>query len=145
MTKKILVLPGDGIGPEIVAEAVKVLDRLVADGLDVELMHGLVGGSAYDAKGHFGMTAMRLQGQGVTDFADNWVGFSTFLPGGGAEWSSAPTGKVYVVLEGEITVTTADGDTVLKKFDSCHIPPNTERSIVNNTNHIVQMLVFSPN
>ena len=52
MTKKILILPGDGIGPEIVAEAVKVLDRLVAGGLDVELEHGLIGGSAYDADGH---------------------------------------------------------------------------------------------
>ena len=56
---------------------------------------------AYDAKGHFGMTAMRLQGQGVTDLADYWVGFSTFLPGGGADTGAAPTGKVYVVLEGE--------------------------------------------
>lgn len=52
MTKKILVLPGDGIGPEIVAEAVKVLDRVRADGLDIVLEQGLVGGSAHDAKGH---------------------------------------------------------------------------------------------
>ncbi|UCE76437.1 MAG: 3-isopropylmalate dehydrogenase [Gammaproteobacteria bacterium] len=52
MTKKILVLPGDGIGPEIVAEALKVLNRLIATGLDVELEHGLVGGAAYDAEGH---------------------------------------------------------------------------------------------
>jgi 3-isopropylmalate dehydrogenase len=52
MTKKILVLPGDGIGPEIVAEAVKVLDRLIADGLEVTLEQGLVGGAAYDAAGH---------------------------------------------------------------------------------------------
>jgi len=51
MTKKILVLPGDGIGPEIVAEAVKVIDRLKADGLDVELEPGLVGGTAYDSTG----------------------------------------------------------------------------------------------
>ncbi len=43
--KKILILPGDGIGPEIVAEAVKLLDRLRAEGLDVELEQGLVGGS----------------------------------------------------------------------------------------------------
>jgi 3-isopropylmalate dehydrogenase len=50
--KNILVLPGDGIGPEIVAEAVKVLDCLKADGLAVELEQGLVGGSAYDAMGH---------------------------------------------------------------------------------------------
>ena len=52
MTNKILILPGDGIGPEIVGEALKVLEKLRADGLDVVLEHGLVGGSAYDAKGH---------------------------------------------------------------------------------------------
>jgi 3-isopropylmalate dehydrogenase len=52
MTKKILVLHGDGIGPEIVAEALKVLNRLMAAGLDVELEQGLVGGAAYDAEGH---------------------------------------------------------------------------------------------
>ena len=53
MTKKIAVLPGDGIGHEIVAEAVKVLEALRTDfGLKVEMEHGLVGGSAYDAKGH---------------------------------------------------------------------------------------------
>ena len=52
MTKKILVLPGDGIGPEIVAEAVKVLESLQANhGLEIELDHGLVGGAAYDAAG----------------------------------------------------------------------------------------------
>ncbi len=99
----------------------------------------------YDAKKHFGMTAMRLQGGGVSDLEDYWVGFSTFLPGGGAEKSSAPTAKVYVVLDGEITVTTAEGDTVLGKFDSCYLPPNTERSIENKTNNAVQMLVISPN
>ncbi len=53
MSKKILILPGDGIGPEIVAEAVKLIERLRADfGLNVELEHGLIGGSAYDAKRH---------------------------------------------------------------------------------------------
>lgn len=52
MSKKILVLPGDGIGPEIVAEAVKVLECLQRDfGLAVELERGLIGGAAYDAKG----------------------------------------------------------------------------------------------
>ncbi len=52
MSKKILVLPGDGIGPEIVAETVKVLAAL-RDGyrLDVELEQGLLGGAAYEAAG----------------------------------------------------------------------------------------------
>lgn len=99
----------------------------------------------YDAKNHFAMSAMRLQGEGVSDLQDYWVGFSTFLPGGGADLGSAPTGKVYVVLDGEITVTTAEGDSVLGKYDSCYLPPNTERSIINATNLPVQMLVISPN
>ncbi|MCH8504855.1 MAG: 3-isopropylmalate dehydrogenase [Ectothiorhodospiraceae bacterium] len=52
MSRKILVLPGDGIGPEIVGEAVKVLECLRRDhGLDVELEQGLIGGAAYDAAG----------------------------------------------------------------------------------------------
>jgi len=52
LTKKVLVLPGDGIGPEIVGEAVKLLKALQAQGaIAVELEHGLVGGAAYDAFG----------------------------------------------------------------------------------------------
>ncbi|MEE9309903.1 MAG: 3-isopropylmalate dehydrogenase [Cocleimonas sp.] len=53
MTQKVLVLPGDGIGKEIVAEAVKVIDALKADhGLDIELTYGDIGGAAYDVDGH---------------------------------------------------------------------------------------------
>lgn len=52
MTKKILVLPGDGIGPEIVTEAVKVLEVAKEKfNLDVELDNALVGGAAYDEFG----------------------------------------------------------------------------------------------
>ncbi len=51
MTQQILILPGDGIGPEITAEAVKVLTALQADGLDIEMTEDLVGGAAYDVHG----------------------------------------------------------------------------------------------
>ena len=52
MSKKILVLPGDGIGPEIMAQALKVLECLQRDfGLDVAIEHGLVGGASYEASG----------------------------------------------------------------------------------------------
>ena len=51
MSKKILVLAGDGIGPEIVAEAVKVIEALKKDGLDVSLEDGLIGGASTDAFG----------------------------------------------------------------------------------------------
>jgi 3-isopropylmalate dehydrogenase len=53
MSKKILILPGDGIGPEIVTEAVKVLAKLRdAHGLDITMDEALVGGAAIDATGH---------------------------------------------------------------------------------------------
>jgi len=49
---KILILPGDGIGKEIVAQAIKVIDSLNANhSLGMNLVHGLIGGSAYDETG----------------------------------------------------------------------------------------------
>ncbi len=49
MSKKICVLPGDGIGPEIMAEAVRVLKAL---DLGFEMEEGLLGGCAVDATGN---------------------------------------------------------------------------------------------
>ena len=52
MTAKIAILPGDGIGPEIIAEAVKVIECLQRHhGLSVELETALLGGAAYDDSG----------------------------------------------------------------------------------------------
>ena len=48
---KIAVLAGDGIGPEITAQAVRVLQALSADGLSIEMEPALVGGAAFDATG----------------------------------------------------------------------------------------------
>ncbi len=52
MSKKVLILPGDHIGPEIMTEAVKVLER-VNKRFDLQLVleHALVGGAALDATG----------------------------------------------------------------------------------------------
>ncbi|SEL13390.1 3-isopropylmalate dehydrogenase [Nitrosovibrio tenuis] len=48
---KIAVLAGDGIGPEIIAQAVRVLEALRSDGLKIELEWGLLGGCAVEAAG----------------------------------------------------------------------------------------------
>ena len=48
---KIALLPGDGIGPEIVAEAAKLLERLRRDGLPIETETAPIGGAGYDAAG----------------------------------------------------------------------------------------------
>jgi len=52
MTKHILLLPGDGVGPEVMPEAVKVLEKVKARfGLAVTLDQDLVGGASIDANG----------------------------------------------------------------------------------------------
>lgn len=52
MSRQVLILPGDGIGPEIVAQAERVLDAVnTAFDLDVTKSHALVGGSAIDETG----------------------------------------------------------------------------------------------
>lgn len=49
---KIAILPGDGIGPEIVAQAVRVLEALRGEGIKLETETAPIGGAAYDACGH---------------------------------------------------------------------------------------------
>jgi 3-isopropylmalate dehydrogenase len=48
---KLAVLPGDGIGPEIVAQAVKVLNVLKAEGMKIEMEEAAIGGVGYDVAG----------------------------------------------------------------------------------------------
>lgn len=51
-THRIAVLAGDGIGPEIIAQAVKVLEALRGPGFSFQLRHAPVGASAYLLAGH---------------------------------------------------------------------------------------------
>ena len=98
---------------------------------------------AYSAPGHFGMVAMRLSGKEETGAEKFWVGLSHFLPGGGAEYGyeDSPTEKVYIVLDGELTVKTKTEEIILGPMDGLYIGPNEGREIINNTNFPVSMLV----
>lgn len=49
---KIAVLAGDGIGPEIIAQALRVLEVLKLEGMPLEFVHAPLGGQAYDQHGH---------------------------------------------------------------------------------------------
>src|SRR5262249_44794275 len=88
----------------------------------------------YEAPKHFDMRGPRLQGFDASAAEGFWVGLSHFLPGGGAEADATPLEKVYVVVDGEVTVTTDEGDTALGPLDSCRLAPGERRAIVNNTN-----------
>jgi glyoxylate utilization-related uncharacterized protein len=99
----------------------------------------------YDAPKHFDMRSLRLQGFDMSASKFAWVGVSHFLPEGGAEMDAGALEKIYVVLEGEITVKLADGTShVLGALDSCHIPGGEGRSIRNDGNSVATMLVVMP-
>ena len=98
----------------------------------------------YEAPNHFDVVGLRLQGFEEGGPTNQWVGLSQFLPGGGAGPDATPFEKVYVVLDGEMTVTIDGEDTVLGKFDSCTIAPNEVRKIENRSNHVCKMLVVMP-
>ena len=59
---------------------------------------------AYEAPNHWDVKGLRLQGFEDGGPENQWIGFSQFLPGGGAGPDSTPFEKVYVVLEGEMTI-----------------------------------------
>jgi 3-isopropylmalate dehydrogenase len=82
MKLRIAVLPGDGIGPEVCAEAIRVLKALK---LDLQSDHGMVGGCAIDATGR----ALPLETLKAAKAADAVL----FGAVGGPRWSD-PTAKV---------------------------------------------------
>jgi uncharacterized cupin superfamily protein len=98
----------------------------------------------YDAPNHRGVAGLRLQGFEEGGPTNQWVGLSQFLPGGGAGPDSTPFEKVYVVLDGEITVSAGGGETVLGRYDSCTIAPGEERVLENRSNVVCTMLVVIP-
>lgn len=98
----------------------------------------------YEAPKHFDMRGLRLQGLDASPAESFWVGLSHFLPGGGAESDATPLEKVYVVIDGTVTVSTDAGETALGPLDSCHLAAGERRSIINNTNRPASMLVVMP-
>lgn len=98
----------------------------------------------YEAPNHFACHGLRLQGFEEGGPTNQWVGHSQFLPGGGAGPDATPFEKVYVVLEGEMTVIVDGEETVLGKYDSCTIAPGEIRKIENRRNSVCTMLVVVP-
>lgn len=103
-----------------------------------------VDAETYDAPNHRGVVGLRLQGFEDGGPENQWIGLSQFLPGGGAGPDATPFEKVYVVLEGRMTVTVGGQDTELGPMDSCTIAPDEVRTLENRTNHTCKMLVVIP-
>jgi quercetin dioxygenase-like cupin family protein len=97
---------------------------------------------SYTAPKHHEMVALRLQGFDASDAKAFWVGLSHFLPGGGAERDGSAPEKVYVVIDGEVTITTDGGEATLGPLDSCFLASGEARAVENRTNRPATMLVL---
>jgi len=98
----------------------------------------------FDAPRHVACRALRLQGWDATSARGFWVGLSHFLPGGGVERDATPLEKVYIVIEGELTVVTDEGEATLRPHDSIYLAPDEARSLENRTNRPASMFVVMP-
>ena len=98
----------------------------------------------YEAPGHFDCTALRLHGLDASDAQNFTVGISRFLPSGGVEMSATPLEKVYVCLEGEITIVTEEGEATLGPYDSIYLASNEARAIENRTDLPATIVVVMP-
>ena len=96
----------------------------------------------YEAKLHYHMEALRLQGLEASELKNFSVSLSYFHPGGGAEMSASPNEKVYFVLDGEVTVITDGTETQLTQMDSCFIGFNEQRAVENRGDKTAIMLVI---
>jgi quercetin dioxygenase-like cupin family protein len=87
----------------------------------------------YETVNHHGCVGVRLQGSDVSPVSSFWLGVSTFEPGGGADWDTTAAEKVYLVLEGEVTVETESESVTLKARDSVFLPSNERRRVINES------------
>jgi quercetin dioxygenase-like cupin family protein len=99
----------------------------------------------YHPAEHFGMRCLRLQGHEAGPTTALWLGLSHLLPGGHTSLSASPAEKIYVVVEGEVTVVTDAGTATLGPLDSCRIAPGEPRRLENRTNRPASILLAMPN
>ena len=104
----------------------------------------LAAAPAYEAPGHDGMRMLRLQGREAGPADTLWLGLSHLLPRGGTTLDASPFEKMYVVLEGEVTVTGGTETVTLGPWDSCRIAPGEPRSLANRTNRPATILLAMP-
>lgn len=97
----------------------------------------------YDPPLHEGVAARRLQGVEAGPTEHFWVGLSDYSPRGAATTSPTAEETVYVVLDGEFTLSLPDEDRteVLRANDSVHLPKGTLRSVANTGTGNSRLLV----
>jgi len=78
------------------------------------------------------MHMLRLQGREAGPTETAWLGLSTISPGGGTTLDVSDVEKIYVVLDGQITISNGREDAHLGPRDSCRIAPHEARRLSNH-------------
>jgi quercetin dioxygenase-like cupin family protein len=97
---------------------------------------------AYNAPLHRGVSTWRLQGHEAGPTERFWVGLSHYEPGGGADEAPTQEETVYVMLAGELTVTSGGERATLGRHDSVHLLRGQVRGIHNHTSAPAVLLVI---
>jgi hypothetical protein len=87
---------------------------------------------------------LRLQGREAEPSDTLWLGMSKILPGRYAPLDASPIEMIDFVGEGELTVETPDGESMVEPFGSCRVAPNEARALKNKTNKPVIVLLAMP-
>jgi quercetin dioxygenase-like cupin family protein len=98
----------------------------------------------YEAPGHTDMRMVRLQGREAGPSDTLWLGISTLAPGGGTTLDASPIEKMYVVLDGAVTISNGAEEAILEPHDSCRIAPNERRALRNDTQNPAVILLAMP-
>ena len=96
----------------------------------------------YEAPEHFDMACLRLQGREATRTEAMWAGMSHLLPGGHTSLKASPQEKIYVVVSGEVTISTGDEEATLGPLDSVVIARGEARALENRTNRPATVLLL---
>jgi quercetin dioxygenase-like cupin family protein len=93
---------------------------------------------------HYDMRCLYLQGKEAGPSDQMWMGMSQILPGGHTSLTASSVEKFYLVIEGELTVETAEGEVTLHPLDTCRIAPDEPRALKNKTNKPVIVVLSMP-
>jgi quercetin dioxygenase-like cupin family protein len=98
----------------------------------------------YEAPGHMDMAMRRLQGREAGPSDQLWLGVSVIAPGGGTTLDASGIEKLYVVLDGEVTISNGETEVTLARWDSLRIAPDEPRALKNNTGQPATILLAMP-
>ncbi|MDN8617576.1 cupin domain-containing protein [Variovorax ginsengisoli] len=104
---------------------------------------------AYEAPNHYDMRCLRLQGKEAGPSTQMWMGMSQILPGGHTTLDGSQIEKLYLVLEGRLTVVSElDGhqeEHELGPYDSCRFAPGEKRQLLNRSQRPVLVALVMAN